>query len=513
MGGLFPGSQLRDQHEDSSKRQLSVLASPQAWAGKPWAVGVVPAAMVLLAALQIRNKKVNPRAGTRSSLREEGRTIAVVTTAALPWLTGTSVNPLLRAAYLSRDENRTVLLVVPWLRLDDQATVFPQGITFESKTEQDQYMRDWLASRVSFTPRLTILFYDGHYDKAYGSVLPSGKGHVAGVIPSHLVDVAVLEEPEHLNWFNSGGLWTDTFPHVVGIAHTNYVEYARQDRGELNARFLKNINKLMVALHCHKVIKLSDAVQPLPKQVTCFVHGVGERFLEVGDLAARGGGGAFTKGAYFIGKAVWGKGFHELLDLAYHYDQHQPQKLHLDVFGSGPDLAAIKAKAERHELDARFCGAKDHLHSDLGAYRCFVNPSLSDVVATTTAEALAMGKWVVVAVHPENEFFSSFANCLQYKDPEEFIACMLRALAHQPAPLTQDERRRLTWEAATERFLDVSVLEQSDWPTWHARLRHHVVGALFQATLEGVKAFQFVLNSITARTKLTHLRRLRAQAP
>lgn len=83
----------------------------------------------------------------------------------------------------------------------------------------------------------------------------------------------MLEEPEHLNWFNSGGLWTDTFPHVVGIAHTNYVEYARQDRGELNARFLKNINKLMVALHCHKVIKLSDAVQPLPKQVCYFPSG------------------------------------------------------------------------------------------------------------------------------------------------------------------------------------------------------------------------------------------------
>lgn len=34
MGGLFPGSQLRDQHEDSSKRQLSVLASPQVRATK-----------------------------------------------------------------------------------------------------------------------------------------------------------------------------------------------------------------------------------------------------------------------------------------------------------------------------------------------------------------------------------------------------------------------------------------------------------------------------------------------
>lgn len=49
-------------------------------------MGVVPAAMVLLAALQIRNKKVNPRAGTRSSLREEGRTIAVVRARNLPLL-------------------------------------------------------------------------------------------------------------------------------------------------------------------------------------------------------------------------------------------------------------------------------------------------------------------------------------------------------------------------------------------------------------------------------------------
>jgi hypothetical protein len=55
----------------------------------------------------------------------------------------------------------------------------------------------------------------------------------------------------------------------------------------------------MCSLHCHKVIKLSDAVQHLPREMTCFVHGVGEPFLEVGRAQK-----SKSAGLYFIGKAV-----------------------------------------------------------------------------------------------------------------------------------------------------------------------------------------------------------------
>ena len=48
-------------------------------------------------------------------------------------------------------------------------------------------------------------------------------------IPEAERDVAILEEPEHLNWYRHGDRWTDHFAHVVGVAHTNYEQYAQMD--------------------------------------------------------------------------------------------------------------------------------------------------------------------------------------------------------------------------------------------------------------------------------------------
>jgi digalactosyldiacylglycerol synthase len=397
--------------------------------------------------------------------------IAIVTTASLPWLTGTAVNPALRAAYLWK-AGHAVTLVIPWVAVEDQHRLFAPGVVFASPEDQAIAVIDAVQRRVPFplpsdAARLDkqhhhtyhsfrLVFYPGRYDSGLGSIMP--EVDIQPLLPQP-VDLIVLEEPEHLTWYHTGKRWTRAFPRhvpVVGIMHTNYVDYAKREAGEAAAGALKRLNKFLCRQHTHKVVKLSDAVQNLPRQETCFVHGVSHTFLGVGearsnpDVEARP---VFTKGIYFLGKALWAKGFAELLDRFSEHKTLSQQHQIVDVYGKGEQLEAIKTEAALRGLPLKFLGAKDHLSPDMGVYRAFVNPSTSDVVATTTAEAMAMGKWVIVPKRPCNDFFADFANCLVYSNAEEFSNAVNKALTEDPAPLTPVERRKLTWEAATDRFL------------------------------------------------------------
>lgn len=52
--------------------------------------------------------------------------------------------------------------------------------------------------------------------------------------------------------------------------HTNYLAYVMegQTTGFLNAAAVYRVNRWVCRIHCDKVIKLSDAVQKLPHQVS-----------------------------------------------------------------------------------------------------------------------------------------------------------------------------------------------------------------------------------------------------
>ncbi|KAI3681720.1 hypothetical protein L6452_36524 [Arctium lappa] len=423
---------------------------------------------------------------------EKKEHIAIFTTASLPWMTGTAVNPLFRAAYLAKDGQRKVTLVIPWLSKSDQEYLYPNKITFSFPKEQEKYVREWIEQRTEFLSSFNICFYPGKFSRSKRSIL--ALGDITESIPDEESDIAVLEEPEHLTWYHHGKRWKIKFRLVIGIVHTNYLEYVKREKnGRAYAFLLKYMNNWVVDIYCHKVIRLSGATQELPRSVICNVHGVNPKFLEIGMKKREEqklGKQAFTKGAYFIGKMVWSKGYAELLKLLRDH-QKELDGLEVDLFGTGEDSADVQEAAEKLNLMIRVNPGRDHADPLFHDYKVFLNPSTTDVVCTTTAEALAMGKIVICADHVSNEFFKQFANCRTFKDGESFVNVTRQALTEQPAPLTNSQMHELSWDAATSRFLKAAELNKTpEKKLTKSHSKSFLSSSLsFQRNLEDASAF------------------------
>jgi len=166
--------------------------------------------------------------------------------------------------------------------------------------------------------------------------------------------------------------------------HTNYVAYAQQNRrGPAAVGGLWALNQLMCAAYCHKTVKLSAALQRFaaaPKECVSNVHGVRSAFHSVGATAAVAGfPGSTTREAvahaprtaqcYFLSKHLWAKGYRSLFKLIDHHRRTMGGRgVALDLYGSGPDSAAIGALAAKTGLDVAVKGFSDH--ADLARCAC-----------------------------------------------------------------------------------------------------------------------------------------------
>eukprot|EP00775_Hariotina_reticulata_P005176 gene5176-5414_t len=384
---------------------------------------------------------------------ESKRTFIVVSTASIPWRTGTAVNPALRAAHLAAHTPHKVILVVPFIPVQDQVLIFPQGMICNSREQQADIIRCWVHEHSGLlSADFQVLFYSARYYPSSRCIFATED--ISSLLPKTESTVVLLEEPEHLNWYRCSGRWSSEYQHVVGVLHTDYSGYAADLPGwVINKAAVGLVCRVVCRLHCHKVIQLSELAKHLARSTTCNVHGVSAKFLAVG-----------RKGCYFLGKALWDKGHGQLMDLLQRHDKQHKQQVAVDVFGGGPDLPAIQAEAVRQGLALSFLGHADHCSPRIWQYKIFINCCKKDVLATATAEAVAMNKWVVLPEAPCNQFFKAFPNVLVFSTPAEFSQQLTKALQSDPPPLTDPHIRELSWEAATQRLLAAASISSKEWP-------------------------------------------------
>lgn len=75
----------------------------------------------------------------------------------------------------------------------------------------------------------------------------------------------------------------------------------------------------------------------------------------------------FSKGAYFLGKMVWAKGYKELIDLMAKH-KHDLEGFKLDVYGNGEDSQEVQSAAKKLELNVNFLKGRDHADDLLHRY-------------------------------------------------------------------------------------------------------------------------------------------------
>jgi digalactosyldiacylglycerol synthase len=384
--------------------------------------------------------------------------LAIVTNASIPWMTGTSVNPLLRASYLAK-QGHTVDLYLPDFTIG-------KGISDRLLNQSNQ---EWMRLCVSTDaqvalskeylgdadPHFNFKFYDAELDcNETGFFTDCRTNLIEDLIDQY--DKVVLEDTVSVlgrfygftgNSFALRDLlrkcfsWRRYKSKIIYIHHTNYMYMLRE---KLQLKFFVSLSFLVSVLFS-KQYALSDVVHPMfrllkRKDVINF-NGIHPSFF------GRDVKGRLENSVYFIGKLIPEKNISAFMTAMDRISDSRA--IHLKVIGEPlhafeREFSSVLKKKSIHYTS--LC-ATSKPADEVQSYSVFFNPSISEVLCTTTGEAVAMNKWVILPRHPSNDFFKQFSNVLLYRNDDELLQMMVYAFSQRTPEINVDPLR---WEYRTK---------------------------------------------------------------
>ncbi|MCL1127949.1 glycosyltransferase [Shewanella surugensis] len=361
------------------------------------------------------------------------KSIYIITTASLPWRTGTSINPLYRSICLAKMENNVTLLL-PWLNRKSQQQLYHQE--FKSTSELVSFINE----EIKDSKLINIEFYQARLITLSGlqSIYP--KERIDRIIP--FCETLIIEEPERLLLLTLFKRLKFNPNNIIGVIHTNYDYFLIKHYPKWVRNVLRLYTTFLMNKYCHRIIHLSKVTQKTFNNGEILpINGVRKEYFSTLHLSKP------DTSVYFIGKVIWEKGFKELIDLM----SYANLNLTIDCYGNGHNKQQIIQYANKNNVNLNIHSTITHPAHDLQRYKIFINPSYSEVLCTTTLEAIAMGKWVLIPKHISNDYFYQFKNVLVYDDNKSFKLLLTKAIK-SPAPL-DPTTQKLEWLSVTQEYL------------------------------------------------------------
>ncbi len=369
--------------------------------------------------------------------------LTVLTSAALPWRTGPSVFSIWHASGMAA-RGYSVRYVLPWLAPRAQARAWGKAMfaTPDSHT-------DWLqaeALRLTGMALPPAIHNRATWFSPYRGILPLQD--VYGVTPR--CHTLMVHEPEHMCWYPFIRSRRRIPARVtVGRVMTNYEYYIAAAR----IPFARGLSRMVARAHHHVIRTRTDVpvrITPafaLPDMTAhdTRITGVFAAYADVQPV------GPQTRGIYFVGKLIREKGLEDLLRCAARTGHT------VDLYGAGEDEPTLRHMARQLAAPVRFLGPHASPWQVLGGYRVFFNPSLSEGLCTTTAEALVAGRNVVLPDCPGNLPFLPYPNTFFYDPATGPDAALADALRADPVP-PEMARRDLDWHTACDRLAELCRL-------------------------------------------------------